>query len=794
MIPQFSRAWDVDAAERTQDMNDSVAAGTLADEPTAVAAEEVVVRPGDRLLSGLWIALALVVMRALLQLAVDALKDGERGQLLLEHFTEHLVEATGRAWLIVPPLTLLPRTRSAWTAALRELVAAGIAVALLAGWPDGVARYTPGIDTTRSLLGWAAIAVSAAFVVVLDRFATSPRRGFFRWSPPTRFMATALVLLMGGGAIATMVQVLDWRRKWMAVDGIIEDLYELQPSAKSESATRVQVERGSLLADVRAEATSGSKPAVVMGTSAWVEYDLAIPPDASLSFSCAIDRGSVLAGAPRQQIRFAVAVDGRELFTREIEPQQVAADRRWQDCSLPLDDFANRRVRVRFATSATGQELDGVRVGFGRPLLIRTKELERNAISSERLNLVVVVVDSLRRDHVGCYGYAREPMTTPTLDKLAREGVLFEQARAPASWAAPSVASLFTGRWPPSHGVVDLDRCFLSDSLISLAEVLQANGLTTLGCSANPRVTRANNFQQGFEVWREFPREQAPRLAEQFCDWVRRYKGYQFFAVVHFTDPHRAFMPPPEIALKFARPEPVALMRSAVFTVRQSKNKDGAPVADEEEVAPDITDRDYADLYDGELRCVDDAIEQMWLQLHRTYVEGQNLWSRTVFVVVGSHGEVLGKTAPPLGSSLADDFLDVPLVIRDPRRLAERVHEVVDTTFLPVTLAALLDAKPLPGWPVPASLPPWGSAKEIAYAHTARALLQDVTAPAELLGLENDDFRLLMRPEGTITEFADRRGVGAEAERRKAALAGKLQSWFDKCRREAVSRPLEAGH
>jgi hypothetical protein len=791
------RARSDDAAERRPDMNDPVAASP-SNPPSEVeraAAVEVVVRPGDRFLAALWIALALVVLRSLLQLAVDWMKDGESGALLFEHFTEHLVEATGRAWLIVPPLILVPRTRDAWVVALRELVAAAIAVLLLAGWPDGAPRYTPGVDTLRSLLGWGAIALGAVFVVLFDRFATSPRRGFFRWSPPTRFLVTSLVLLMGGGAIATMVQVLDWRRRWMAVEGIMADLYVLLPGAKSGSATSVPVRQGSLLADARPESTTGNKPSIVMGTSAWVEYELDVPPDASLSFSCAIDRKSVTpeaAASERQHVRFAVAVDGEELFEREIEPQGVAADRRWMDAALALDAFANRRVRVRFETSGRGAGLDGVVVGFGRPLLVRAAERERNVITPDRMNLVVVVVDSLRRDHLGCYGYARTPETSPAVDLLAHEGILFEQARSPASWSAPAIASLFTGRWPPAHGVVDDDQLFLSDSLPTLAEVLQANGFTTLGCTANPVATRANNFQQGFEVWREFPLAQAPRLADEFCNWVRRYKGYQFFACVDLFDPFRPFMAPEAIALQYARKEAVAAMRSSVFTLRQARSHDGAPTAEEAEVKPDLTDQDDSDLYDGEVRCVDDAIEQMRTQLHRTYVDGRDLWSRTVFVVVGSHGEVVGRTAPPRGSTLDDAFLDVPLVVRDPRRGSERIGDVVDTTFLPVTLAALLDAKPLPGWPSPASLPPWGSAKDFACSHTARARLAGVQGLSELLGLVNEDYRLLMTPDATVVDFGERRaGAAAASPQRKSAMVQKLSNWLESCRKEAVVKPSD---
>jgi len=179
-------------------------------------------------------------------------------------------------------------------------------------------------------------------------------------------------------------------------------------------------------------------------------------------------------------------------------------------------------------------------------------------------------------------------------------------------------------------------------------------------------------------------------------------------------------------------------------------------------------------------------------QLHRTYVDGRDLWSRTLFVVVGSHGEVVGRTAPARGSTLDDAFLDVPLLLRDPRRGGERIHDVVDTTCLPATLAALLDAKPLPGWPQ-ASLPPWGSVKDFAYSHTARARLPGVPGLSELVGLETEEYRLLMTPDEAVVDFGDRRGpAGGPAQaQRRSAMVQKLSNWLELCRKEAVVKPSE---
>jgi hypothetical protein len=763
--------------------------GPAPDAARFVDPSQIIVQPGDRLIASLWVATGLVVLRALLQSAVDLLKEGEGGSLLLEHFVDHLFKATGRAWIIVPALTILPRTRRPWTLALRGVVAAGISVVLLTGWPGGSRRYMPGVDTRWSLLGWSAIGIGSLVFVMFDRYATSPRRLFFQLSTPTRFMATALLLLVGGGTIATTHQVLEWRRRWMAVEGIVADLLKLFPDAKVDPGRGPPVCAASLTADVAEEPAGGTQPALVMGTGASVEYRLEVQANTSLTFGCAIDHASVLSGddAPRQTIRFSVSIDGEERFDHEIRPQQVARDRRWHDQAIALEGFAGRTVTVRFTTSGSGPGVERAVVGFGRPLLVRTETLPRNSLNEprepgdataqKRMNLVVVVVDSLRADRLHCLGYPRD--TTPAIDEIAGESVVYERARAPSSWTWPSVATLFTGKDPPSHGVVDYDRGFLSDSLVTLAEVLQANSFTTLGCTADPLVSHAKNFQQGFEVWREFPLATAERVEDEFGDWVLRYRDYQFFAYVEFVDPHRPFNPPQRFGEKFARAAAATAMRSAVNDLRARSGQGGVPQIAEEGVAPRIDglaldDQDYSNLYDGEVAYVDDAIRQMRRQL-----EAAQLWARTLFVIVSDHGEFVGAVAPPAGASLDAAFVDVPLIVHDPRRPPSRVAEVVDTTFLVPTLLGMVEARPLAGTPPPLSLRPYGSIGDVAFSHTARGRLPGRDRECVLIGVENNDGRLVTTADFEVVDFTEsHRSAEGDGERVRAALTNKLKRWY----------------
>jgi arylsulfatase A-like enzyme len=768
-------------------------------EPHLVPETRPAIPPGDRLILALWVAVAVVVGRALLQAAVDASADGEWGATLAEHFLEHVIDATGRAWLIVMPLAVLPARGGA--VKLRRLVTFGAALVLLAGWPGGELRYTPGFESRRGLQGWAVIVAVAAAVAMFDRYATSPRRAFQRWSPSTRFVLTACLLLLGGGALATLSYLLDRRRSYMEVESIVLDLLDELPRARATVAPDGRKpEIGSILADRSATDSGGNKPSLIVPVGSAVEFDADLERFASLSFSFAVDRGS-----PRGNegpITFSVSVDGREQMAETVQP---GGERRWVERRLELTQNEPRRVTVGLALRGEGSDAGRIRAGFGRPLLVRREWRPRTPAAPGRMNVVLVVVDSLRPDHLGCYGYARP--TSPAIDRLAASGVVFEQAHAPSSWSWPSVASLFTGLWPPTHGVEDVDRCFLSDSIETLAEHFSARGCTTLGVTANPLINKRKNFQQGFEEWREFPLVAAPRLEEQFRDWVRRYSSYQFFAYVHFVDPHRPYNPSEPFATRFASAADATEMRRAVNELRLQRAARADPsraigaVEAEEEVLPALSEEAIVGLYDGEIAQVDEAISGMQRAL-----ADERLLDSTVFVVTSDHGEVLtAGRAPPLGATLARELLRVPLIVRDPRLPPSREKGVVDTTFVAPTLLAAAgelgeaagedgDVAPARAAARDASLPPWGEARpRVAFSHSARGLRPDGTT-CQLLGFTSEKWRLVTDAEGQVIEFTTLRGDparGPDPAARRDALVRRLLGWYEECRRNAVSRRFE---
>ena len=176
------------------------------------------------------------------------------------------------------------------------------------------------------------------------------------------------------------------------------------------------------------------------------------------------------------------------------------------------------------------------------------------------LNLVVVTIDTLRPDHLGCYGYSK--IETPTLDGIARAGVLFENAVTQTPLTPPSHASIFTGLYPTAHHVRDTGGFILPPSTTTLATILQQQGWDTAAFISSAVLKKLFGLNQGFAVYddqmpkpgkgHEF-KEDAERRAGETVDravhWLEAQSGKPFFLWVHVYDPHAPYDPPAPFAI-----------------------------------------------------------------------------------------------------------------------------------------------------------------------------------------------------------------------------------------------------
>ncbi|HEY2945346.1 MAG TPA: sulfatase-like hydrolase/transferase, partial [Vicinamibacteria bacterium] len=250
-----------------------------------------------------------------------------------------------------------------------------------------------------------------------------------------------------------------------------------------------------------------------------------------------------------------------------------------------------------------------------------------------RPNVLLVTIDTLRADHVGAYGYAAA--RTPSLDRLAREGVLVADAVVQVPQTRPSHASIFTGRNPYEHGIRDNASPPLKTGTPTLAAAFRADGYDTAAFIGAFPVSRASGLQQGFAVFddpfgageRATTRggemeRRAAAVVEPALRWLRQPRQAPFFAWVHFFDPHAPYEPPPAFANK-QRP------------------------------------------YDGEVAYADAQLGRLLAWLDQS---GQR--ARTLVVVTSDHGEGLGDHGEDEHMFFVyDSTLRVPLVFSWPGRL-----------------------------------------------------------------------------------------------------------------------------
>jgi arylsulfatase A-like enzyme len=302
-------------------------------------------------------------------------------------------------------------------------------------------------------------------------------------------------------------------------------------------------------------------------------------------------------------------------------------------------------------------------------------------------DLVLITVDALRPDHLGCYGYGRE--TSPAADALARDGVLFENAFTPVPRTSPAVASMMTGLYPRDHGVHRLWEP-LGPGPATLAGLLREEGYVT-GAVVTRNLHHQSGIHRGFDTYQDnapylqdSPLSRAERLADMAADWVARHRGTKFFLWLHLWDPHFLYWPPRPYRTWFdpkVREIVPLYLRLARGETSRSRLYFGNDLTDEE------VDRVVA-LYDGEIRYADEAVGRFLARLRSL-----GLYDSTLIVFSSDHGESLGEHGYFFehGEYLYDTTLRIPLIVKYPasRSAGTRVPaNVTIMDIMPTMIAA----------------------------------------------------------------------------------------------------------
>lgn len=399
---------------------------------------------------------------------------------------------------------------------------------------------------------------------------------------------------------------------------------------------------------------------------------------------------------------------------------------------------------------------------------------ERAPVYSHAIHHVfLIVVDTLRRDALSCYG--TEGVPTPNIDRLAEDGVTFLSAVSASSWTLPSMCSIMSGLEPAIHGAIH-SRQALDDSVRTIADLMRGDGYETTAIGCNPMLSRAHNLYQGFDEYRWYPRPaddisagkrilralfpeayrvdiSTEELSNEAIEWAERNRDRDAFLWLHYFDPHHPYAPPPR------------------FLPERSPPPSMGPVfEDRKEIqaglfAPSAAQREWIkSLYLGEVRYVDEQVGR--------FLDGlrdMGLYDGSLIILTSDHGEEFWEHGGfEHGHTLYHELLDVPLIVKPPHSSASsRVSELVPTQGIAATIMELCGVDYDP-------------------AYMAQSLATTVEGKA-------GEFRVAPVVSGGLLYFEDRYSVTSERFKYIYSPTSDKEELFDRLTDPGEQHPLGPG-
>ena len=343
-------------------------------------------------------------------------------------------------------------------------------------------------------------------------------------------------------------------------------------------------------------------------------------------------------------VTFKVAAKNEDVQQKEIFSTEISDTDKWQGIKLDISEWSGKKVEISFEADS----LKGNIAFWSNPILYTPPE--------NRFNVIIVLEDALRADHLSCYGYDRE--TTPALDKFAKNGILFSNAFSQETKTRPSVPTIMTSLYPTATGVWNFSEA-LDDKYLTLAEVMRRQGFATGSFIQNDNAGPAGGLHQGFSNL--FDESALGTKAEGMYNenlyaWIEANIDRNIFLYIHLCDPHGPYDPlkPFDSWYKEFGPGNTLVDGFKEFDPPWVK-------------MPTLEGRRL--LYDGEVRCNDYYLEKFLEKL-----EEYNLLKNTLIIFMADHGEYLGDYGlwghiPPGHMQI----IHVPIMVVYPKELPKNV-------------------------------------------------------------------------------------------------------------------------
>jgi len=310
--------------------------------------------------------------------------------------------------------------------------------------------------------------------------------------------------------------------------------------------------------------------------------------------------------------------------------------------------------------------------------------------SKDNFNIVLITIDALRADHLSCYGYYRN--TSPNIDKIAEKGIIFKNVIAPSSWTVPSMVSLFTSVYPINHGIVKgfvkeqkiHNQNVFSDDLITLAELLKANGYNTFGVASNLHLGEKLGFARGFDYFKCLPFTSAPWVNKIIYSWESEInKSDKFFLWIHYFDPHLPYRSQKPWTEEYSSRE--ITEKYELYNKNLSELNELISILQHDRAALS----NLIALYDSDINYVDFYIGNL--------INKFKLDENTLIIITADHGEeFLDHGMLDHGNNLHSETINVPFIVKFPYNNRNGViDQQISTLDIMPTIIDILNINPL---------------------------------------------------------------------------------------------------
>lgn len=443
-----------------------------------------------------------------------------------------------------------------------------------------------------------------------------------------------------------------------------------------------------------AAAADGGVPEIEQVGPSVLRFALRLPRGAALRFTPSLHREARAAdGSAALRVTIEGEAGGeRELWSRVLRARDAAAG----EVAVALPGAEGDVVRLALYTGGErhawsvwkAPRVTGDAASPGLRAYAPADAAKGAPVAKQAagMNVVLLVLDAARAQQLSCYGYARA--TTPEIDRIAAEGVVFERAFTPAVYTLGAMSSVWTSQYPDRHHSTVSYADPLPKDRLTLAETLGARGLRTAGFVANAVAGPVHGFDRGFgefhEVYRMFADlgSRGAAFDRVLPPWLAQHRSERFFLYAHFREPHFPYDPGPPFDTRFGPDAPL--------TVAQRRDKAWYTDVNQGRVTPAPDEIAHlVRLYDGNLAYVDAQVGAF-----RRALEAQGLWDRTVLIVTADHGEQLfEKGYVSHSAQVYEQSTHVPLIVRvpgGPRGM--RVAQLVDLLDVAPTVLDLFGA------------------------------------------------------------------------------------------------------